>query len=63
MRGGVGRQICKSITLPKVIKGDMRRFVEAVIADPPPTLKPFGLGGSNFDEIVELLRNIYDLRI
>ena len=51
----------KRITLPKVVKGDMQRFMEAVIADPPPTLKPFGLGATPFDEIVELLRNIYDL--
>jgi len=52
----------KLITLPEVIKDDMQRFLEAVTADPPPTLKPFGLGGTKLDEIVELLRNIYDLR-
>lgn len=49
------------ITLPEVIKGDMQRFLEAMTTDPPPTLKPLGLGGTKFDEIVELLRNIYDL--
>ncbi len=52
----------KRIVLPEVIKGDMQRFMAAVMADPPPTLKPFGLGGTKFEEIVELLRNIYDLR-
>ena len=51
----------KRIALPEVIKGDMQRFMEAVTADPPPTLKPFGLGGMKFKEIVELLQNIYDL--
>lgn len=53
----------KRIALPEVIKDDMQRFVEAVTVDPPQTLKPFGLGGTKFKEIVELLRNIYDLRI
>lgn len=52
----------KRIALPEVIKGDMQHFVEAVTADPPPTLKPFGLGDTKFEEIVELLQNIYDLR-
>jgi hypothetical protein len=51
----------KRIALPEVIKDDMQRFMEAVTADPPPTLKPFGLGGTKFEEIVELLGNIYDL--
>ena len=49
------------IALPEVIKGDMQHFLEAGMADPPPTLKPFGLGGTKFEEIVELFRNIYDL--
>jgi len=52
----------KRIALPEAIKTDMHHFLEAVTADPPPTLKPFGLGGTKFDEIAELLRNIYDLR-
>jgi len=50
------------ITLPEVVKGDMRRYMEAVIADPPQNLKQFGLGGTKFDEITELLRTIYELR-
>lgn len=37
------------------------RYVQAVIADPPQTLKPFGLGNTTFDEIIEMLRNIYEL--
>lgn len=52
----------KRIALPEVIKGDMQRFIEAVTTEPPPTLKPFGLGGTKFEEIVKLLRNIYHLR-
>jgi len=52
----------KRIALQEVIKGDMQGFMEAVTADPPSTLKPFGLGGTKFDEIVESLRNIFDLR-
>jgi hypothetical protein len=53
----------KRVSLPDVIKGDMQSFLEAVIADPPPTLKPFGLGNTKFDEIVELIRTIYELHI
>jgi hypothetical protein len=37
--------------------------MDAIATDPPPTLKPFGLGATKFDEIVELLRNLYDLSI
>ena len=47
--------------LPDVIKSDMQRFLQAVIADPPQTLKPFGLGDTKFDEIIKMLRTIYDL--
>jgi len=53
----------KGIVLPEVIKGDMQHFMDAIATDPPPTLKPFGLGATKFDEIVELLRNLYDLSI
>lgn len=49
------------IALPKVIKGDMHRYMEVVSADPPQNLKQLGLGGIKFDEITELLRTIYDL--
>jgi hypothetical protein len=52
----------KRVALPDVIKGDMQRFLEAVMADPPQTLKPFGLGNTKFDEIIEMLRAIYELR-
>ncbi len=50
------------IALPEVIIGDMQRYMKAVIADPPQNLKQFGLGGTKFDEIIELLRTIYELR-
>jgi len=51
----------KRLSLPEVIKNDMQRFLAAAIADPPQTLKPFGLGSTKFEEIVELLRAIYGL--
>ena len=51
----------KRVALPDVIKSDMQSFLEAVIADPPQTLKPFGLGDTKFDEIIKMLRNIYAL--
>ena len=41
---------------------DIVLCVEAVTTDPPQTLKPFGLGGTKFDEIVEMLLTIYELR-
>ena len=52
----------KRIALPEVIKADMQRFMEAVTADPPPTLKPFGLGSIKFEELAELIITIYVLR-
>jgi hypothetical protein len=53
----------KRVALPDVIKIDMQRFLEAVIADPPQSLKPFGLGNTKFDEIIDMLLNIYELRL
>ncbi len=49
------------VDLPDVIKSDMQRFLNAVIADPPQTLKPFGLGNTKFGEIIDMLHNIYAL--
>jgi len=51
----------KRLILPDAIRVDMQRFLEVVTADPPKTLKPFGLGDTKFDEIVAMLRTIYDL--
>lgn len=51
----------KRIAAPDVIKNDMQWFLKAIIADPPQTLKPFGIGDTKFDEIIEMLRAIYDL--
>jgi hypothetical protein len=51
----------KPVALPDPIKGDMQRFLEALIADPPQTLKPFGLGNTKFNEIIEMLQAIYEL--
>jgi len=53
----------KRVVLPDAIKADMQRFLETVMADPPQTLKPFGLGNIKFDEIIEMLRTIYELSI
>ena len=53
----------KRVVLTDAIKADMQRFLEAVMADPPQTLKPFGLGNTKFDEIIEMLRTIYELSI
>lgn len=51
----------KRVALPDVIKSDMQRFLQAVMADPPQTLKPFGLGDTKIDEIIKMLRTIYGL--
>lgn len=52
----------KRVNLPAVIKSDMQRFLKKLVDDPPQTLKPFGLGNTKFDEIIEMLRAIYELR-
>ncbi len=51
----------KRVALPDIIKSDMQRFLQAVMADPPQTLKPFGLGDTKIDEIIKMLRTIYGL--
>jgi len=52
----------RRIAMPEIIKNDMKRYLEALAADPPATLKPFGLGGTKYEEIVELFRHLYDLQ-
>ncbi len=49
------------IALPDIIKGDMQRFLDELKSDPPQSLKPFGLGNTKPDEIVELIQTIYGL--
>jgi hypothetical protein len=51
----------KRVDLPDVIRNDMQQFLQAVVADPPQSLKPFGLGNIKFDEIIDMLRAIYGL--
>jgi hypothetical protein len=51
----------KRVVLPDVIRNDMQRFLQAVVADPPQNLKPFGLGDTKFNEIIDMLRAIYEL--
>jgi len=49
------------VALPASIKDDLQRFLQAVEAGPPQTLKPFGLGDTKADEVVGTLRAIYEL--
>ena len=45
------------------IKEDLQRFIDAVEAHPPQSLKPFGLGEMTVDEVIGNLREIYSLSI
>ncbi len=47
---------------PDSVRDDLRRFLQAVEADPPQSLKPFGLGSASVDQIIDALRTIYGLR-
>ena len=47
--------------LPDSIGDDLQRFLQAVEADPPQSLKPFGLGKTTADEVIGTLRAIYGL--
>ncbi len=49
------------MVLPASIGNDLQRFLQAVEADPPQSLKPFGLGGTKVDEVIGTLRAIYSL--
>ena len=49
------------VVLPGSIKDDLQRFIQAVEADPPKSLKPFGLGATKADEVIKTLRAIYEL--
>jgi hypothetical protein len=49
------------VVLPGSIKDDLQRFIQAVEADPPKSLKPFGLGATKADEVIKTLRSIYEL--
>ena len=49
------------VVLPDSIRGDLQRFLQAVEADPPQSLKPFGLGNATADEVIQTLRDIYEL--
>ncbi len=50
------------ITLPDIIKDDMQQFLEGLITEPPKSLKPFGLGDTKLNEIIELIQTIYGLK-
>lgn len=49
------------VELPSTIGDDLNRFLEAVEANPPDTLKPFGLGRMSVADVFEKLRSIYRL--
>jgi len=49
------------MVLPASIGNDLQRFLQVVEADPPQSLKPFGLGGTKVDEVIGTLRAIYGL--
>jgi hypothetical protein len=49
------------LALPGPIGEDLSRFLQEVEADPPLSLKPFGLKGTNIDQIIGTLREIYEL--
>jgi hypothetical protein len=49
------------VVLPGSIGGDLQRFLQSVEADPPQSLKPFGLGGTKANEVIGTLRAIYGL--
>jgi hypothetical protein len=49
------------IVIPSTIKDDLERFFHAVEDDPPKSLKAFGLGATKADEVIKILRAIYEL--
>jgi hypothetical protein len=49
------------VELPGSIGGDLDRFLKAAEADPPDTLKPFGLGAMGVADVFGRLRLIYNL--
>lgn len=49
------------VALPGLIADDLIRFLEAVAADPPDTLKPFGLRRMRVADVLAEIRSIYGL--
>ena len=49
------------MVLPDSVGDDLQRFLEAVEADPPQSLKTFGLVGITANEVIDTLRAIYKL--
>ena len=49
------------LELPEVIAKDLNRFLTSVEADPPQSLKPFGLGSMQVHEVTKTIRAIYQL--
>jgi hypothetical protein len=51
----------KRLALPGLIGQDLDRFLREVEADPPLSLKPFGLMGTAIGQVIGTLREIYGL--
>ena len=49
------------LALPGLIGEDLNRFLQKVEADPPLSLKPFGLKGTSIGQVIGTLREIYGL--
>lgn len=49
------------MVLPGSMKDDLQRFLQAVEAEPPQSLKPFGLGDINAIAVINTFRAIYKL--
>lgn len=49
------------IVISNTIKDDLERFFQAVEAEPPKSLKPFGLVAIKAEEVIKTLREIYEL--
>jgi hypothetical protein len=49
------------VVLPDKIGDDLQGFLQAVEANPPQSLKPFGLGDTKAEEVIGTLRAIYAL--
>lgn len=49
------------VELPQSIADDMIRFFEALAEEPELSLKDFGLGSLKVTEVIETLRNVYNL--
>jgi hypothetical protein len=57
----VTKDLDTRLALPGSIGEDLNRFLQKVEADPPLSLKPFGLKGTTIGQVIGTLREIYGL--